>query len=218
MTGALTGSVARLDRTLTVPVRALTGPVALALLSWTPQSKPWRPGRRRHLDKRGTHTHKQGASMRLLSRMSVPVALLAVAMAGPAVASAHGGPNWNRGPRARVPRRQHRRDEHDRWVRPLTRTAHSPLSPARRSGWRRRSCGHRLAGRRQVRRPRPVSARRRRGQQPDLGAAASVGTARSRRFPAARSHRAESSRTASPSITTSCTSRTSARPTTPASS
>ena len=36
--------------------------------------------------------------MRLLSRMSVPVALLAVAMAGPAVASGHGGRDGNRGP------------------------------------------------------------------------------------------------------------------------
>ena len=36
--------------------------------------------------------------MRLLSRMSVPVALLAVAMAGPAVASAHGGQGSSRGP------------------------------------------------------------------------------------------------------------------------
>ena len=36
--------------------------------------------------------------MRLFSRMSIPVALLAVAMAGPAVASAHGGRDWNRGP------------------------------------------------------------------------------------------------------------------------
>jgi hypothetical protein len=36
--------------------------------------------------------------MRLLSRMSVPVALLAVAMAGPAVASAHGDHGFNRAP------------------------------------------------------------------------------------------------------------------------
>ena len=75
------------------------------------------------------------------------------------------------GRRARLCRRQHGRDEHDRGVRPARGRHADPRArvpvPGRRRRHRRRA---RLPGRTATVRRRPVPARRRRRQQPDLGA------------------------------------------------
>ena len=109
-------------------------------------------------------------SMRLLSRMSVPVALLAVAMAAPAVASAHSGHRPFRAPETRLSRRQHRRGQRDRRFHPQRGRLADHPAPLSVPDRRRRPGRRQLTGRGQVRRPRPLSARRRRGQQSDLGA------------------------------------------------
>ena len=129
----------------------------------------------------------------------------AAAVAVPASASASTG-RCVPGGRARLRQRQHRGNQHDRGVRPARRRLADPRGrvPVRRRRRRdRRRAG--LAGRAPDHAGRPVPDRRRRRQQPDLGAAdharrlAPPGTRRRRSPPAA------SCRSASPSTATWCT-------------
>ena len=74
--------------------------------------------------------------------------------------------------RASVRQRQHRGNEHDRGLRsPRRRHADAAARLAVRGGWRRDRNRHRLAGRAAGHERRQLPARRRRRQQPDLGAA-----------------------------------------------